>query len=453
MWCSVCQSDVATEVGADNRRVSCSNCGHLLAGAVGTAADRASTPASAARPETRAAEARQLLDRWAKGHFFDPYGPPRKIDSAPVNAVAAAVGSEQHEPEQCRPEERRDDAPENSTGVTFDVDDGRNIETVDGRNFVASSESPKADEVEPSAQKLSVEPDAASAVKEVSIEEVVAVDNEPEAITTASAAAVAASSAELDRLTREIMARVSKITEARAEASAAPEMQSSAAKPTTVDHTSVAAGMAASFPAFEAEPPRQATSARSEFENRSDAHSGTVSSAFDEPVSPRTETSRRTDTSHHPVRRSEPTSTTGSASQTPAQPSPGGWYNNIGQMLAYLGIICLTAGTCGVIVSYFGGPTSYAPYGWLGATIGQMLLFLGIVTLISAGMEQTSQELRQAVDQRMDEVTQRLDQIGHRIMRIEEANLDGPPRPHLLSQPEQERRRSESATSRATRDA
>ena len=104
-------------------------------------------------------------------------------------------------------------------------------------------------------------------------------------------------------------------------------------------------------------------------------------------------------------------------------------------------------------MSYFGGPANYAPYGWLGATIGQMLLFLGIVTLISAGMEQTSQELRQAVDQRMDEVTQRLDQIGNRIMRIEEANLDGPPRPHLLSQPEQERRRAESATPRATRDA
>lgn len=456
MWCSVCQSDVATEVGADNRRVSCSNCGHLLAGAVGTSSDRTSTPVSAARPETRAAEARQLLDRWAKGHFFDPYGPPKKIESAPVAAVATATGSEQHEPEQRRPEERRDDAPENSTSVSFDDarnDDARNIETIDERSFVAASESPQTDEVEPSAQKSSVEPDAAPAAKEVSIEEVVAVDNEPEAITTASAAAAAASSAELDRLTREIMARVSKITEARAEASAAPDMQSSDAKPTTDDHTSVAAGMAANFPAFEAGSPHLATPARSEFVNHSDPHSVTAASAFDEPVPSRTETSRRTDATHQPSRNPEPISTPVSANQTPAQSSPGGWYNNIGQMLAYLGIICLTAGTCGVIVSYFGGPTNYAPYGWLGATIGQMLLFLGIVTLISAGMEQTSQELRQAVDQRMDEVTQRLDQIGHRIMRIEEANLDGPPRPHLLSQPEQERRRSESATSRATRDA
>jgi hypothetical protein len=121
------------------------------------------------------------------------------------------------------------------------------------------------------------------------------------------------------------------------------------------------------------------------------------------------------------------------------------------QILAYLGIICLTAGTCGVIVSYFGGPANYAPYGWLGATIGQMLLFLGIVTLISAGMEQTSQELRQAVDQRMGEVTQRLDQIGTRIMRIEEANLDGPRKPHMLSHADQERSRTSRQMTESTR--
>lgn len=147
------------------------------------------------------------------------------------------------------------------------------------------------------------------------------------------------------------------------------------------------------------------------------------------------------DATHQPVSTVEPPPLAASATRSPTEAAPGGWYNNIGQMLAYLGIIFLTAGTCGVIVSYFGGPANYAPYGWLGATIGQMLLFLGIVTLISAGMEQTTQELRQAVDQRMDEVTQRLDQIGTRIIRIEEASIDGPPKPHMLSQAEQERGR------------
>ena len=85
--------------------------------------------------------------------------------------------------------------------------------------------------------------------------------------------------------------------------------------------------------------------------------------------------------------------------------------------------------------------------------VRRILIPLARTTLISAGMEQTSQELRQVVDHRMDEVTQRLDQIGTRIMRIEEANLGGPPRPHMLTQPEQERRRTESASLQTTRDA
>ena len=445
MWCSVCQSDVATEVGADNRRVSCSNCGHLLAGAAGTSTHQTSVSVpTSSRPDTRAEEARQLLDRWAKGHFFDPYGPPKKTGSGSVAPVSATTDAEQRSPDQWS-----DVAAESSTGVKFE--DTRNIETVDERNFVAESLKPSVAKVEPSAQESIVEPDAVPAAQEVVIEEVVAVDKEPEAINSASAAA--ASSAELDRLTREIMARVSKITEARAEASVATDIQTSEVEATIDNRTSAATGLAASFPTTEVGKPREESSARSDVVNRNDLHASTVSSAFDQPVPSRPETNRRMDATHPPARNPERTSTAVSASQTPAQASPGGWYNNIGQMLAYLGIICLTAGTCGVIVSYFGGPANYAPYGWLGATIGQMLLFLGIVTLISAGMEQTSQELRQAVDQRMDEVTQRLDQIGSRIMRIEEANLDGPPRPHLLSQPEQERRRTESTLSRATRDA
>ena len=443
MWCSVCQSDVATEVGADNRRVSCSNCGHLLAGAAGTSPHQTSVSVpTASRPDTRAEEARQLLDRWAKGHFFDPYGPPKKTGIGSVVPVSATT-----DPDQPSSDQWSDDAAESSTGVKFE--DTRNIETIDERNFVSESLRPSVAKDKPSAQESIVEPDAAPVAKEVAIEEVVAVDKEPEAINSASAA----SSAELDRLTREIMARVSRITEARAEASAATDIQTSEVEPTTDKRTSSATGLAASFSTSEVGKPRQEISARSDFVNHNDLDAGTGSFAFDEPVPVRPETNRRMDATHQPARNSGPASTTVLANQTPAQPTPGGWYNNIGQMLAYLGIICLTAGTCGVIVSYFGGPANYAPYGWLGATIGQMLLFLGIVTLISAGMEQTSQELRQAVDQRMDEVTQRLDQIGSRIMRIEEANLDGPPRPHLLSQPEQERHRTESVTSRATRDA
>ena len=61
-----------------------------------------------------------------------------------------------------------------------------------------------------------------------------------------------------------------------------------------------------------------------------------------------------------------------------------------------------------VLVGYLGGPTHYAPTGWFTTTIGQMLLFLGVVTLVSAGMEQTTLE-----------VTRRVDALGEQLGRLE----------------------------------
>lgn len=60
--------------------------------------------------------------------------------------------------------------------------------------------------------------------------------------------------------------------------------------------------------------------------------------------------------------------------------------------------------------SYFGGPASYAPTGWLLATAGQMLLFFGVVTLVSGGLEQTTEQ-----------VNKRIEQLGDHIIRIEQA--------------------------------
>jgi hypothetical protein len=81
-----------------------------------------------------------------------------------------------------------------------------------------------------------------------------------------------------------------------------------------------------------------------------------------------------------------------------------------GQLFAYVGVAGLTVGTVLVLMGYFGGPASYATTGWLITTAGQMLLFLGVVTLVSGGMEQTTQE-----------VARRIDTIGERLVRIEQA--------------------------------
>jgi hypothetical protein len=90
------------------------------------------------------------------------------------------------------------------------------------------------------------------------------------------------------------------------------------------------------------------------------------------------------------------------------------WVTLAGQLFAYLGVGGLTIGTVLVLMGYFGGPASYATTGWLITTAGQMLLFLGVVTLVSGGMEQTTQE-----------VARRIDTLGERLVRIEQAAWSG----------------------------
>lgn len=89
-------------------------------------------------------------------------------------------------------------------------------------------------------------------------------------------------------------------------------------------------------------------------------------------------------------------------------PKTSTWVALFGQGLAYVGAATLTGGAGMVMISYLGGPAHYAPTGWFTTTVGQMLLFLGVVTLVSAGMEQTTVE-----------VTKRIDTIGEQLERME----------------------------------
>ncbi len=75
------------------------------------------------------------------------------------------------------------------------------------------------------------------------------------------------------------------------------------------------------------------------------------------------------------------------------------WLPLVGQMFAYLGVVTLFVGSVLVLLGYFGGITAYAPTGWIIATAGQMLLFLGVVTLISAGLQQTSDTIRESFEE------------------------------------------------------
>jgi len=89
------------------------------------------------------------------------------------------------------------------------------------------------------------------------------------------------------------------------------------------------------------------------------------------------------------------------------------WLGLVGQLMAYGGVAVLTIGTTLVLWGYYGGPANYASTGWLISTAGQMLLFLGVITLVSAGMEQTS-----------NSVSRRIDRLGQRIFQFEQAMIE-----------------------------
>ena len=84
------------------------------------------------------------------------------------------------------------------------------------------------------------------------------------------------------------------------------------------------------------------------------------------------------------------------------------WLMLIGQWLAYLGVLCMTAGAAIVVYGYFGGSEELTPRGWMLTTAGQMLLFLGIVTLISNGIERSNEE-----------INDRIEILGDQILRFE----------------------------------
>jgi hypothetical protein len=89
------------------------------------------------------------------------------------------------------------------------------------------------------------------------------------------------------------------------------------------------------------------------------------------------------------------------------------WSAIVGQLIAYAGVALLTVGSSLILWSYFGGPASYGPMGWLTTTAGQMLLFLGVITLVSGGMEQATEEVKT-----------RIERLGERIIRIEQFSRD-----------------------------
>jgi transcription initiation factor TFIIIB Brf1 subunit/transcription initiation factor TFIIB len=526
MWCNVCQSDVAIEVGVDHRRVTCSTCGTVLGE---TAVSRENEQPASSTQGHRVTEARDLLDRWASNHLFDPYGPPKRpvsvddvIEEATPRRPAANSGQtaasggqaarpappdrleDLLEPPPAAAVRPRWDAPHTNVRRPMNLDrrdDGlrgsRPADQSDGGVAETSRRSQPPPSQPPRQPPSPPRSEPASSQSAPTV---------PPAAGSSEGAGLAASAAELDRLTNEILSRVSRITnqrtdeatgrrDERAESDSRVERRATAerdarderdvrdewradedsqaisaddydraveaaSKVGTASDDRLAEGSGDAWnlaPASQPTPPANDEEPGVAETDEPGLNNGAGASSGAQRRVPRPHAAAFTQRVDAPHQTSQPHADFSysreqvtAAIEDDSEEDAANWFSGIGQGLAWLGILGLTAGTSLVIVGYFGGPAGYAPMGWLISTIGQMLLFLGIVTLVSSGMEQTTQEVRRTVN----EVARKLDLIEDRIIRIDAAESPGPPRPHIadrMVKATRQQRVREEAT--ATRDS
>lgn len=380
MWCGKCQADVAAEVSPDNQRVFCTACGSLLS----TIDIPPARPSSERSASEKTKDARELLARWSSGKVLDPFGPPlKRMDFEP-----AVVESPSRDAVNATAEWN---SPAASAAASHDA----NLKS----QGTAAEEEPKF---------------------------------EPLALGAASSLALPTT---LPKVEKQIAAPALPSPLAPLAATASPTLSesfiptpppwASGSLPVSSNITPVPSLLASAGPTVAAVKPVDVTTASLPTQSKSPvaavrvdaAHpqSQFASAANSNPMSPATSSPFvPVPTPTSPPRESRRSlawfPTWDPAVWRSEASNPANWSSFAGQFLAYAGVLGLTAGACLVIWSYFGGPANYAPTGWLLATAGQMMLFFGVVTLVSGGLEQTT-----------DQVNRRIEQLGDHIIRIEQA--------------------------------
>lgn len=360
MWCGKCQSEVAAEVSPDNQRVFCAACGTLL-----STIDVPPARPAMVKSSDRTKDARELLQRWSSGNLVDPFGPPissnrlgSKTEPEPVPDLKSATPSlVVSSPDSTATAASIENAVPNPVFPSpFAV--SRSDSLLQKEASADSAIKPPETGDSSTDRSIMAVPNPLTAVTE-SAKSVVTPGSSPfagpEALPT-STVATAPNPSVVSAIPRGHFHRVD---------SAHPPVHFGSGAKATTGATSDSVGPFASVP----------------------------NGATAEAKRPKT----WLPTWDPAVWRSEPNETSG-------------WSSLAGQFLAYAGVLGMTAGACMVVWSYFGGPANYAPTGWLLATAGQMLLFFGVVTLVSGGLEQTTEQ-----------VNKRIEQLGDHIIRIEQA--------------------------------
>lgn len=457
MWCTRCHADMAAELAEGGQSLNCTQCGHEI--------QKVYTPSQ--HPEIRSA--RELLERWSREEGAPapaaearPAAPPASeriasnVPSPPAAAPAppALPAAAVEKPAPTFADELRKAFPTSSDAVAA---------LLKNRPTAASSASPPG----------STGNDASAVIPERPVVAPPSAPSPSAAATTPEPAALPASAGPIGHpapagppprkmLDRPAMARTAKPkTVWRADSAHAPEDVPAAHERGTTsaprEAKSIALPLAAPStpapaptPAKPSAPPVPAAPPKALFnltpaESAGGVAQGTTprrSAAAPAEAAARSErkTARSAKSTRQPpeadgsgTRELRPRRRVDRAeSSTPAphfdlqtylaqNPQKVGRSESIwGQLVAYIGVAVLTIGTTMVLWGYFGGVARYTSTGFLVTTAGQMLLFLGVVTLVSGGMQQTS-----------NEVSTRVEYLGERMIRMEQATQQVLRSPHF----------------------
>lgn len=363
MWCGKCQSEVAAEVSPDNHRVFCACCGVLLN----------TIDAPPVRPRTdkvsdRTKDARELLQRWSSGKVIDPFGPAIRAPAVGGSLISITEPPQPPKTELGPPDLLADDS---ATSTTAPADNGSHVPP----------------------PQVSISTTATSPV----------LRNGSPAFPVGNSDTINSLGDPIAPATPNPFAVINELPRPAITPIPSPFGGSSESAPSA--NRSLPTPPIAVIPSpnvFRVDAAHPADHFASGTKIASTARNDSVGpfASIEAPTEAKRESRRMMPwfpTWDPAVWRSEP----GSSS---------GWSTLAGQFLAYAGVLGMTAGACMVAWSHFGGPANYAPTGWLLATAGQMLLFFGVVTLVSGGLEQTTEQ-----------VNKRIEQLGDHIIRIEQA--------------------------------
>lgn len=389
MWCANCQADVAAEVSADNRHVRCATCSAVL-----------DTPQTL-RASARTREARELLERWSSGVLLDPFSPISSTGAPSTSNSAAATGEVAQPsvtskpaaaPAASRPARRsfRVDGSHAGAGATIPASGSTSAAATTEGATVANA---------PPRTILRPRPLAQPAI--------------PSAADAAEVATIPASTIPLPKLpsAAPIESEASDDYRTLAPSAEGEEGGSYDDEPHAVEEPAPRRRRGVSAP------PQSPGPAAVPHLRHDDAESTPAPFAYGTRRPP-VEAASASLRMERAARYDEPQNALAGPHIDPQAFAEGGARRSnstslAGQFLAYAGVLGLTVGTAMVLWGYFGGPEHFTPTGWLITTVGQMLLFLGVVTLVSGGMEQTT-----------DEVARRIDHLGERLSRMEQAARD-----------------------------